>query len=666
MYPHHGYYAENIPPNMGEDPYRTPQSIPSMKSKSSAFTSIRPSPRSLTSPATRPGQIKGTGFVATYSGRDFDVQSPREQSIMNQSASAQSDIADAFRAQVLAACAGASDFEGGLQDMRHNANFGAVEIPYMPPAEYVYNPYREQSSFQQLVEVPNGVSFAAEPVVNESYYSHHQPAVEPSDIGETFRQQVLAACTQVALESWLDDATPDRQWTPMDTRAVSPALLNDAVNAKLASAVPSPKVELAAVATEPVEETISEPVTDVQSEKSPVITAADLLDLPTLIPEKTPVVGSIELPEEPRAESENSPVTIREPLVELPPMETEKPAQQMSPRWADIAAAKSPVTFREPLIELPSLEAEKPVQQTSPRWADIAPAKSGFSSPRLAKAFSEIVEEPLSPVRDSVRLIEESSKSKRPVSPDQRVAEIAKSTPGSIRQVRRRQVADLQESTVPIINVTSPRLSEEGVQTEPVMENVVQECSEAIVHVDQENVSPKRLNVGLALSPEQKKQHSMIIEELKVRFSSRKNREEDSMFVHVNEPAIQSVESSILAPISLMDSGKLDMDFGVPPPERVWEHEEAEDENVAANAAGENEGGEKGVTLPIGEDFESVEQEHTAREELPAGHPSAASFNTDGSPPSLQPVLDPEERRTLSSSDQTPKPNKKKPFFCCC
>jgi hypothetical protein len=512
-----------------------------------------------------------------------------------------------------------------LQDMRQNANFGGVDIPYQPPAEYIYNPYREQASFQQFIDVPNGVSFAAEPVVNDSYYSHHQPAVDTSDIGETFRQQVLAACTQVALESWLDDATPDRQWTPIDTRAVSPALLNHAVSAKLASAVQSPKVEeFAAVAVDPVGDDIPAPATDVQSEKSPEIAPVEHLDIPTPLPEKTPLVTSVLLPEESRTES-----------------------------------AKSPVAIREPLIELPSLEVEEAVQQLSPRWAEVVLAKSALSSPRIAKAISEIIEEPLSPVRDSVRMIERNDKTKRPVSPDPRVSEIVKSTPGSIRQVRRRQVAELQESTVAIINVTSPRQTEEGIQTEPVIEQ--------LVHENQENVSPKHVSVPLNnLSPEQKKQHSLIIEELKIRFSSRKNREEDSMFVHVNEPAIHSVESSFLAPISLLDSGKLDMDLTVPPVHREWE-EEVEDQVIVANLANESveKPADKGISLPIVEEYESIEQEHTAREELPAGHPSAASFNTDGSPPSLQPVVDPEERRTLSSLDQSPN-KKKKPFLCCC
>lgn len=512
-----GVYSENIPPNVGDD-YRTPQSIPSLQSKSSHYTSIRPSPRNVVSPGFKATQAGPTDYGTTPRSVNEDLYHIQQGgSPLLQINGTGGDVAEAFRAQVLAACAESSMMDGGM--------IGVPEMPYTAPVEYQYE---EQMAFNPLMAEPaHGISFGADSFVQ------HQDA---GDVGESFRQQVLEACTRVALESWLDDATPDRNWTPLETRAISPSVLNQEVNKKLESKLLSTRIELPA-----------ETAVEVQQ-----------YDLPL----------------------ENAEKEIQE-----------EPTEQIMTEPSESIA-----------LNVAEMVAEEPVEQSA---ADVPPIEVAVVSPKLNRGSSELIQEPLSPVRDSVRIIEESSKSRRLTSP----------LPGSISRIR-------------------PKSDEEvAVQTDEPVQTVAIPVD--ICYNGQQE----------QMSPEMKKQHSLLIEELKVRFSASKHHSaEDSMLVNIETSREDlnpdSVNQSAIVPVCL--DGILEWlgeDSARPP--------EGEDKDPASDRVPES----PQQTPPISDE---------PKTRLQPAHPSMQSLMSEGSPPSLQPI----GPSFLGPGMQTP--TKRRPLFCCC
>ena len=528
-----GVYSENIPPNVGED-YKTPQSIPSLPSKSSHYTSIRPSPRSIVSPGFKTSQAGPKDYGTTPRSVNEDLYHTQQGvSPMLHNPSAGGDVAEAFRAQVLAACAESSMMDGGI--------FGVPEMPYTAPIEYQYE---DQIAFNPImVEPPHGISFGA-----DSFVQHQ----DTGDVGESFRQQVLEACTRVALESWLDDATPDRNWTPLETRAISPSVLNQEVNKKLESNLPSPRTE---VPTEAVE--IQEP------------------DLPIDIVEK-------EIQEEP----------LEQIVTETVP-NLEQPSEVIQ----DVL----------PLMSLPEMLPEEPVEQST--TADVPPIEVIMVSPKLTRGSSELIQEPLSPVRDSVRIIE----ARRPTSP------LWKSAPGSISRIRPKQEEEI------------------AVQTEEMRNTLEIPVEDKYVDAQGEN-----------MSPELKKQHSLLIEELKVRFSASKQQQnpEDSMHVNIETSREdfnpESVDQSAIVPVSL--DGIME-----------WLGEEKDDISPAQGEEKDPSSDRVPESPP-----QSPPIFDEPKSQLQPTHPSMPSLISEGSPPSLQPIgpsfLGPDMKTAT----------KRRPLFCCC
>ena len=573
------FYGENIPPNIPDDHYTTPKSFASVKPKSSQFTSIRPSPHSGPSPTSnrfRQSRDSASGYFVEPEPFAENSISPADDG---------ADVAQAFRAQVLAACAESSGIDPGSLSFHNDQHFLPVEVPFVVPAEYTQPMGFNHNSTISLTE------------------EHESEAV---DVGESFRQQVLAACTRVALESWLDDATPDRTWTPLETRAISPSVLNQEVN-KLLSRVPSPAL-------------------------------------------------------------------MREPVPDEAP------------------------------IFVPTLAVEEPVM----RPADIPPVplivETIVTSPKqgLRRAESEIITEPLSPVRDSIRLIESYDKLRRPVSPltgsNRPISPTSGVVPGSIRSFKtlpRHTESSLEvesgtgESAIEDIAADSkepPRPTGSSVETGSVTEEIGSdnkqpprqtdssvEAGSRTEEIESENRELPRqtdssveagsvesvvediggqlseeeaplIAEGYSVLPEVEKRHSLVIDQLKLHLSSRKRREEEEE--QPNEPqGISSHENSSLTDlIQALNFGHED-------------YEAIDDPQIMEEPEMRNQ--EPSTSVPMGDQQGSIKN----------AHPSLNSLNSESQPPpSLHPItseLDP-PLPIRAPKLETPIKRKGGLFNCCC
>lgn len=172
MYDPSSQFEENVPPTSAEDPYTTPQSVPSFKPKSSQFTSIRPSPHSLVSPMAPIDNVNSltpSSFRAVLGNQENRPLTPLDQ--QDESQVMVTEVGEAFRAQVLAECAAVSGFAG--------------VAPEIIPMESV---------------------LSADPAGEQAPYV---------DVSESFRQQVLAACSQTAYDSMTRTISPPPASAPL-------------------------------------------------------------------------------------------------------------------------------------------------------------------------------------------------------------------------------------------------------------------------------------------------------------------------------------------------------------------------------------------------------------------------------------------------------------------
>jgi len=628
--PAYMYYGENIAPNTLDENYRTPQSIPSIKPKSSQYTSIRPSPQSAVSPVSnfKRGTPEGLRAVLSQQSNHHFEYPPEVAS----NVTADSEVANAFRSQVLQACAESSGVDISGFDFRRDPSYTTLDMPYIPSSEFSYQPAAEASSFQHMMEVP----YAPELV-------HHQSQNEASDVAESFRQQVLAACTRVALESWLDDATPDRPWTPLETRLISPVVLNSEVNRKLASSMHYPAVVVALTSQPEYPQPVFEaPKSVVKSVKqSP-------LGVPAMIPEEP-----LESPHRPKAVMIST-LAVEEPS--LPPNNLVIPTSQVE---EPVESPRVPLERITSPLEMPAISLSPAKDQLV---ADIPPLtdyKAAYNtqspSVKLARSESIVDNEPLSPVRDSIRLLEKTSERKAMTF-----------TPGSIkRKMKESGVAEEPKVQKPAdVQKLSETIPIDTQQHNPSDENIFanNQPNESIgTFWDELGVAPPAGDFNFngvtqfvvpesaeespryVMSPAMREQHSLLIDELKFHFSSRK----DSVLVEdqqdFNVPQIVELTAQSVYPIG--------------------------GERYDITESKENSLGE--IVQALNFTHES-KQEQSGQEIVNPkslgmkGHPSQTSLASGTfPPPSLQPLTDP-DRPASHQAIKTPVKRRKPLFVCCC
>lgn len=202
-----------------DDQYQTPESQPSFKPKSSNYTSIRPSPRSPSSVNSEAAQTHPRPYlkkIANSTKGGFPSPGTPESAFEAGSvpepigSSIEHEVADAFRAQVFAACVASSKL--------HPRSLGSppkvfAMPPKVDPMDEIRNPELvKYLSPRSLAQVP--VLLPAEPqnmLPNEPMYG---------DVSDSFRLQVLSACEQaasvtIAIDTFMKVITPKAPNSPL-------------------------------------------------------------------------------------------------------------------------------------------------------------------------------------------------------------------------------------------------------------------------------------------------------------------------------------------------------------------------------------------------------------------------------------------------------------------
>ena len=139
-----------------DDQYQTPESQPSFKPKSSNYTSIRPSPRSPSSVNSEAAQAHPRPYlkkIANSNKGGFPSPGTPESAFETGSvpepigSSIEHEVADAFRAQVFAACVASSKLHRPLRfraamaaALRRAVRLESNRIPRHPPQSLPSSP----------------------------------------------------------------------------------------------------------------------------------------------------------------------------------------------------------------------------------------------------------------------------------------------------------------------------------------------------------------------------------------------------------------------------------------------------------------------------------------------------------------------------------------------
>ena len=199
-----------------EDQYKTPESQSSFKPKSSNYASMRHSPRSPTSivSETAPAQSTPSAIPRVVESQKGGYPSPsagehvfgKGSHLPTVEVGGDHEVADAFRAQVLAACAASTSMSPqsiGVPKL--------YEIPQVSePVEHGIDPELAKYLSPKAVSVTPRV-FISDPLdsATEAVYG---------DVSDSFRQQVLTACEHAFLN--MPTSPPIIKESPRQVRGI--------------------------------------------------------------------------------------------------------------------------------------------------------------------------------------------------------------------------------------------------------------------------------------------------------------------------------------------------------------------------------------------------------------------------------------------------------------
>ena len=389
-------HSENV-----EIPYTTPKSEVSMRPKSSTYTSVKGSPHitpiSATSkPTSTPGSKYGVqGLlsgqllpIAPLSPRDYGSDSG---SILDPQNLTTGEVADAFRAQVYAACAATSP---------HASMVGQFPIPTSEEPLDVAPVY----FVPQFSDITNMMNFNPEPVAQAIDGSQITEDYAQGDISDSFRQQVFAACTQAALDSLHGNSKTGSPRSPLLPPLKEEVSVKNSPSKSPAASKTPVAVALPILATEqPVQSAAKadSPVVSPKPETSPKTNRKSEglnLSFKALFSPRGATSPKVPLPAQPEASPKASPKASLSPKVVSPkdaPLSAKagSPPKEVSPKAPLSVKAASTPKGASPEVPASAKNAtgSKGTSPKAPLTGKVTSSPKGSSprSPGSAKAASK-------------------------------------------------------------------------------------------------------------------------------------------------------------------------------------------------------------------------------------------------------------------------------------